>query len=366
LLRNALTLCPNYIEILNCRRQPMFEKQKAQRRLNRWKDECMTISNVEALRDDPPIGVSRYVPLLIVFQVLSMALIGCELIIWPKCDDLRIPNGKIVGEWRGLPAVVSCNDGYEYKGEPMECYDYDHCSMEAFENKRCLGTMVYLPTAAKSKHPKQANASKMMGRMGKGGAQRKTITTSWSLAELEDWMSKVNCSEKNASNASKGEAKQKSKGRRKQGSSEALRSADRLKIETKSKRIPATSEEKGKGGGKSHHRRPKGEGESSTKEKRRAAATEVKSKRAEVPELSQGSKDAVASLREARHEQKFNQHFPLTGSSAKTAPGLNLHAVDSSLVIICAAASGLLILSFSVRRCLKSGRIEGLSAQGHA
>lgn len=124
-------------------------------------------------------------------------IVGCSFVTVPRCADLPIPHGKVIGDWRGLRVRVECEKGYEYAGEDMECYDYDHCSLKAFANKRCGSTMVYLPVSAKSKHPTlKPNASTMgAGRSGKGGGSSMATqaTTSWSLQDLNDWVTKVNC-----------------------------------------------------------------------------------------------------------------------------------------------------------------------------
>jgi len=134
--------------------------------------------------------------LLVAFQSLSSTLIGCDFVTVPRCDDRPIPRGTIRGDWRGLPSEINCDYGYEYTGDKLYCYDFDHCSLIAFANKRCLGTMVYLPEAAVSKHPLKPKANgtvKPSARFGKGGAAKKMTTTSWSLGELHAWVETVNC-----------------------------------------------------------------------------------------------------------------------------------------------------------------------------
>jgi len=79
--------------------------------------------------------------------VTCLLLQGCPLIAIEYCDGFNITNGTVMGAWQHDPAVIICDDGYEYTGKELRCDEYDrHCTWQG-ANKICKSKVGIIPKA---------------------------------------------------------------------------------------------------------------------------------------------------------------------------------------------------------------------------
>lgn len=62
--------------------------------------------------------------------VTCLLLQGCPLITIKYCDGFPIDKGRVLGAWQHDPAVIICDDGYEYTGTELRCDVDRHCTWQ--------------------------------------------------------------------------------------------------------------------------------------------------------------------------------------------------------------------------------------------
>jgi len=66
-----------------------------------------------------------------------LLLQGCPLITIKYCDGFDIDHGRIMGAWQHDPALIICEDGYEYTGKEVRCDEFDRNCTWQDGKERC-------------------------------------------------------------------------------------------------------------------------------------------------------------------------------------------------------------------------------------